>query len=98
MSEFDLKETEKRMVAEEIRSRAWYAEYKHTYTHLPERMGGSLLKEAVDSLSQGDEIDDLIIAAYDNGNTETVGFLVSLMINRYRKRAAERTANEVTGE
>jgi hypothetical protein len=98
MSDQDLKAVEAHGVAVDRREMAWQSVYQDSYRQLPEQRGGGLLKEAVDSLSQGDEIDDLIIAAYDNGNTETVGFLVSLLINRYRKREAERAADEATGE
>jgi hypothetical protein len=69
MSDHDLKAVEAHGVAVERRKVVWQVEYLHAYKHLPEQRGGGLLKEAVDSLSQGDEIDDLIIAEYDNGNT-----------------------------
>ena len=93
-----LRAVEAHEVVKDRHTQKWNEAYFDEYDRIPGDTGGAMLREAVGSLAQGDTLDDIIIAAYADGDREAAVTALFLMLDNWRKREAERIADKETGE
>lgn len=94
----NLRAVEDHEVAKDKHTQTWNEAYAKAYESIPADFGGSMLRDAVDSLMLDELLDDIIISAYSRNDREAAATALFLMLDNWRKRQAEYIADKEAGE